>query len=177
MMNLKNFFKIKKDKKALKNKKPDFIDETFKNYIDKLYHYALFLSGKKESAEEILQNILLKITRNTDLLKNVKNLKAYLYKSIRNEFSDYIKKEKKQEALPSLFDGKSEGIKIEEILSLEEALQKLPDEQREIIILKIYEELTFSEIAELLEISINTAASRYKYGLEKLKESLGETNG
>lgn len=175
MINFKNFIQ---NEKALRNKNLNFIDEVFENYIDKLYHYALFLSRKKESAEEILQNILLKITRKTDLLKNVKNLKAYLYKSLRNEFADYIKKEKKEEYLPSLlFDGKSEGIKIEEILSLEEALQKLPDEQREIIILKIYEELTFSEIAELLEISINTAASRYKYGLEKLKESLGETNG
>jgi RNA polymerase sigma-70 factor (ECF subfamily) len=65
-------------------------------------------------------------------------------------------------------------------------LKTLPKEQREVILLKIWHEYTFEEIGELLEISPNTAAGRYRYGLQKIKsclqresyersESVGET--
>jgi RNA polymerase sigma-70 factor (ECF subfamily) len=52
------------------------------------------------------------------------------------------------------------------------ALTRLPPEQREVIVLKIWHEYTFEEIGELLEISPNTAAGRYRYGLQKLRMSL-----
>jgi RNA polymerase sigma-70 factor, ECF subfamily len=52
------------------------------------------------------------------------------------------------------------------------SLATLPAEQREVIVLKIWHEYTFEEIGELLEISPNTAAGRYRYGLQKLKTCL-----
>lgn len=55
-------------------------------------------------------------------------------------------------------------------------LARLPVEQREVIVLKIWHEYTFEEIGELLELSPNTAAGRYRYGLQKLRACLkGET--
>lgn len=53
-------------------------------------------------------------------------------------------------------------------------LEKLPTEQREVIVLKIWHDLTFEEIAALQEISPNTAAGRYRYGLQKLRDCLQE---
>jgi RNA polymerase sigma factor (sigma-70 family) len=52
------------------------------------------------------------------------------------------------------------------------ALAELPQEQREVIVLKIWHECTFEEIGNLLSISPNTAAGRYRYGLQKLRISL-----
>ncbi|HTL56932.1 MAG TPA: sigma-70 family RNA polymerase sigma factor [Candidatus Limnocylindrales bacterium] len=52
------------------------------------------------------------------------------------------------------------------------ALSRLPREQREVIVLKIWHEYTFEEIGEVLQISPNTAAGRYRYGLQKLRHSL-----
>jgi RNA polymerase sigma-70 factor (ECF subfamily) len=52
------------------------------------------------------------------------------------------------------------------------SLAKLPAEQREVIVLKIWHEFTFEEIGELLEISPNTVAGRYRYGLQKLRAFL-----
>ena len=52
------------------------------------------------------------------------------------------------------------------------SLQNLPREQREVIVLKIWSRYTFEEIAGLLELSPNTVAGRYRYGLEKLRASL-----
>ena len=51
-------------------------------------------------------------------------------------------------------------------------LTRLPAEQREVIVLKIWHEYTFEEIGELLELSPNTVAGRYRYGLQKLKACL-----
>lgn len=54
------------------------------------------------------------------------------------------------------------------------ALQRLPEEQREILTLKIWGEMTFREIAEVLAVPMNTVASRYRYALESLRETLKE---
>ena len=52
-------------------------------------------------------------------------------------------------------------------------LARLPEEQREVIMLKVYAGLTFKEIAETLELSANTVASRYRYAIERLREERG----
>ncbi len=57
-------------------------------------------------------------------------------------------------------------------LELAAALESLPREQREVLVMKIWNELTFAEIAQALEISQNTAASRYRYALGALKKTL-----
>lgn len=56
--------------------------------------------------------------------------------------------------------------------NLKHALDALPDDQREVVVLHIWGELTFSQISELLSISSNTAASRYRYALAKLRDSV-----
>jgi RNA polymerase sigma-70 factor (ECF subfamily) len=53
-------------------------------------------------------------------------------------------------------------------------LAELPVEQREVIVLKIWHQMTFEEIGQLLELSPNTAAGRYRYGLQKLRANLKE---
>jgi RNA polymerase sigma-70 factor (ECF subfamily) len=55
---------------------------------------------------------------------------------------------------------------------IEKAIQSLPDYYKEVIILKIWGDLTFEQIAETLDIPMNTAASRYRYALERLRRSL-----
>jgi RNA polymerase sigma-70 factor (ECF subfamily) len=72
----------------------------------------------------------------------------------------------------SLFHGSLE--QAERRQALEEALQRLPEEQSEVVVLKIWGGLAFSQIAEALHISGNTAASRYRYALAKLRDQLAE---
>ena len=57
-------------------------------------------------------------------------------------------------------------------LAIQSTLDELPDEQREIIILRVWGQMTFEEAAAALGIPANTAASRYRYGLARLKERL-----
>ena len=66
------------------------------------------------------------------------------------------------------FDG---GVEERETSRLiQEAMNRLPDNYREVVTLKVWGELTFAEIAEALEIPANTAASRYRYGLAELRK-------
>jgi len=55
---------------------------------------------------------------------------------------------------------------------IEAALRKLPPDQREVLHLKVYENKTFRQIEELIGIPLNTAASRYRYAIDKLREIL-----
>jgi len=57
---------------------------------------------------------------------------------------------------------------------LQAALARLPQPQREVIVMKIYRQKTFLEISRLLGLSQNTVASRYRYGMEKLRTLLGD---
>ena len=56
-----------------------------------------------------------------------------------------------------------------------QCLQKLPADQREVIVLKIWHEHTFEEIAELLQLSPNTVAGRYRYGMDKMRKFMGDS--
>ena len=58
---------------------------------------------------------------------------------------------------------------------LQVTLSRLPQAQREVVVLKVYREKTFGEIAELLGVSLNTAASRYRYGMERLRNLLKDS--
>jgi RNA polymerase sigma-70 factor (ECF subfamily) len=64
------------------------------------------------------------------------------------------------------------GVDSDRAVRLEQALRALPAEQREVISLKVDGGLTFAEIAALLGVSANTAASRYRYALEKMRAAL-----
>lgn len=59
---------------------------------------------------------------------------------------------------------------IETALALQSALRTLPDDQREVIVLRVWGQMTFEEVAAVIGVSPNTAASRYRYGLAKLNE-------
>lgn len=177
MNNFTAFFKERRIKKAIIEGRPESIDELFEIYADKLFGYALYITRKPEDAEEVLQNSFLRLVRNTETLKKVDNLKAYFYKSIKNEALNFKRKHNGGNSLEDLiFEIPSQPEEREECIMLKESIGSLPEEQREIVILKVYEGMNFREIASLLEISANTAASRYRYAIEKLKNSFGGKN-
>ena len=97
----------------------------------------------------------------------------YLYRAIRNTALNYRRDHSREVELPSNGHWLEAPSGMEEIgLALQSAIGELPVEQREIIVLRVWGQMTFDEAASALDISPNTAASRYRYGLAKLKERL-----
>ena len=131
-------------------------------------------------AEDVLQEAFVRYWRHQRQLPG--DPQALLITSIRRAALDHARKESRRVAREEnssggLGDGNhfvapETGDDGERHRDLAEALGRLPAEQREVLVLKIWNELTFEAIAGILEIPPNTAASRYRYGLAALRKEL-----
>ena len=124
--------------------------------------------------------IFVKIVRKRQRLARARRLDAYVYKIARNEASAWIRRRRRDrqtrvvdESWLVVRQGQSESSDLGE--QLQAALTHLPQTQREVIVMKIYRQKTFLEISGFLDVSKNTVASRYRYGMEKLRTLLENT--
>jgi RNA polymerase sigma-70 factor, ECF subfamily len=170
MDNFISFFKNRKIKQGLLKANPASIDLLVDLYTDGLYRYALSIVRSEEDACEVVQNFFLKMVRNTESLKNVSNLKTYIYKSLKNTALDFLRGRKQEFAIDEMLVNIEEaGNSVDTGLDIAYSLKQLSADYQEIIFLKLYQGFSFREIGDILNISPNTAASRYRYAIEKLR--------
>jgi RNA polymerase sigma-70 factor, ECF subfamily len=143
-----------------------------------LFRVACLLLGSCADAEDAVQDVFVGLVRARRKLTGVGNLRAYLFAALRRAAGRVAGARKATPVAPYDFAQVaapgSQGPGTEQAAALERALRGLPPEQRELVALKVDAGLTFAEIGTLLGISPNTAASRYRYALEKLRAALGE---
>lgn len=154
----------------IKKGKEDGFGKIYDKYVDKIYRFVFLKIDSKESAEEVTQDVFLKFwqyARQEE--KHISNVGALLYRIARNSITDYYRMkggETKQVEWETaegneemIIDGlnfnfKSEDDKIDERYDYETIvaeIQRLPDKYKEAVILKFIEDLTISEIAEIVE--------------------------
>lgn len=142
----------------------------------RLLRYAEALTKNRADAEDSVQSALVRIARKPKLLANADQPWAYLVRVVRNEALKILKKRRPGTSLPEMLQAwRPDECPVEQAEDRElirHAVSKLPREQSEVVVLKIWEGFTFAEIAETIGESPNTAASRYRYALEKLTRSL-----
>jgi RNA polymerase sigma-70 factor, ECF subfamily len=126
-------------------------------------------------AEDIVQEAFVKFWRRNHNIDN----RALLYATVRSIALDLIRRDSRRARREAEAYSEAEGtvepqfeIANESQRLVGNAVDRLPHEQREVLVMKIWNDLTFAEIAEALEISQNTAASRYRYALAALKKDL-----
>lgn len=151
-------------------------------FQDQLFRFAFFRTGCFEDSQDIVQEVFIKLYHKKEYFHSVKNIKSYLYKSISNACIDYQRKNRKitfesiDSTVQPLYMHENETlqnmIQIEEYHRLETILNELPNEQSETIRLKVFDDLSFVEIAEILEVPVTTIKSRFKYGIDKLRNRL-----
>ncbi len=147
-------------------------------YRAPVYHLLLVRLGEKEQAEDILVEVFLALVERGRHVTSIRNLRAYLLKIARNKAARVQRRRGDNANNPATLPAVAE-TPIErklDAIAVHDALAQLPAEQAEVVVLKIWHEMTFAQIGEVLDISPNTAASRYRYGLEKLRQILGESN-
>jgi len=91
-----------------------------------------------------------------------------LYRVVHNAALNHIRSKRREAELTDTWLESPVGME-QSALELQSALAELPQDQREVIVLHIWAQMSFEEVASALEISPNTAASRYRYGLSKLR--------
>ena len=155
--------------------------EAYDLYGAVLFRTAMRLLGGRADAEDAVQEVFAALVRSRDRLIRVTNVKAYLFVSLRHVAGRMYRRQQNQ-AATGLDETKcpaDAGIHApvddgETAERLWRVVAGLPAQQREVLALKIQGELTFKEIGAICGISPNTAASRYRYALEKLKQMMEE---
>jgi RNA polymerase sigma-70 factor (ECF subfamily) len=125
--------------------------------------------------KDLLQDLFAKLAEGRAGWRDDSAERAYLMQMVRRGAIDRTRREKvrREHAGPGEVFERCEDPDREAFREqLEGALAELPIEQREVVVLKLWEERTFEEIAEICGIPANTAASRYRYGLDKLRTML-----
>jgi RNA polymerase sigma-70 factor (ECF subfamily) len=129
----------------------------------------------RADAEDIVQEAFVRFWRRNHNIEN----RALLYATVRSVALDLIRRDSRRARRETeVFLGSEQStephfeIENESQRAVAAAVDRLPHVQREVLVMKIWNELTFAEIAQALEISQNTAASRYRYALAALKRNL-----
>ena len=148
------------------------IELAYRRHGAALLLFAAALSGERSRAQDVVHQVFLKLLESGSL-RDALDAKAYLFTCVRNAVLNDRKARQRDVTIDpecAWFESPHRDFAAE--LNLRRALWELPEDQREVTILHIWGELTFAQIAEVLSISANTAASRYRYALTKLRESL-----
>ena len=150
----------------------DELELAYRLHGSALLLFAAALGGERSRAQDAVHQVFLRLLENR-ALRNVTDAKAYLFTCVRNAVLNERKAHQRDVALDpecAWFEPPHRDHAAE--LNLRRALWQLPEDQREVTVLHIWGELTFAQIARILSISANTAASRYRYALAKLREVL-----
>jgi RNA polymerase sigma-70 factor (ECF subfamily) len=146
-------------------------------FSSRLHGYARALVRAEVDADEALQETFLGLLRNRKRLDAVADPLAYLFRAVRNAALAARERARRRgialDAIAEPFLVARTAERAHEQDEVNALLAALPDEQREVVVLRVYAEMTFEEIAAVLSVSINTAASRWRYAAEKLRARKG----
>jgi len=156
------------------------LQRLYDEHAQALFAFLLNLTRDEQDTRDLLQGIFVRLAERPELLADVRDERAFLIRLAHNAAIDLMRRsgtrEKYRDAYGrepiSVFASAANPDEQSFRETLGSALGELPPEQRAVVHLKLWEGLTFEEIAESLGMSLNTAASRYRYGLDKLRERL-----
>ena len=153
-----------------------FYDE----HAQALFAFLMNLLGDEHDTRDVLQEVFIKLARQPDLLAGVRDVRAFLLRLAHNAAIDQLRRRgtrgKYHEQFGverySIFAPADDPDEQAFRQALSDALSELPEDQRVVVYLKLWEKFTFEQIAQTLEIPPNTASSRYRYGGDKLRARL-----
>ena len=156
------------------------IEGLYDEYAPALFAFLLNFTRNETDTRDVLQEVFVKLARQPDALRAVRDQRAFLLRLAHNAAIDLMRRRSTRARQHEQFGAErlspfaatedpDEAAFREELSA---ALGELPTDQRAVVHLKLWEGLTFEQIAGVLEIPLNTAASRYRYGLDKLRARL-----
>ena len=159
----------------------DSFRRIYEKYESFLLTLAANLLGDGSAAEDVVQDVFVSFVQSVGKFRLRGSLKGYLATCVANRARDCIRKRHRQRAIAvndaeQMISDVNEPVQLvinsEELQRLKLAMTWLPYEQREAVALHLNGDLKFRQIAKLQKVSIKTAQSRYRYGLDKLRSNL-----
>jgi len=159
------------------------IERLYDEHAQPLFAFLLNLTRDEADTRDLLQDIFVKLARDPELLTGVRDERAFLIRLAHNAAIDAMRRRGTRDKTRENFAAEiispfaPTGDPDEQTFraALADALVELPSDQRAVVHLKLWEGLTFEEIAGTLDIPPNTAASRYRYGLERFNKNYSRT--
>jgi RNA polymerase sigma-70 factor len=155
-------------------------DILFEKYYERLVLFAEGYVGDLKTAEDMVQDVFLALLSRKDL-KDVEYSRSYLYSCVKNGCVDYLRKLKITDPLDvKLFDaayytGDFDVLEQEKLICrVEEEIEKLPEQRREVLKLSVYEGMSYPRIAEVTGLSVNTVKTHMKKAYQDLRETLSD---
>ncbi len=167
----------------------DNITNIYNSYIDELYNYGIYQGFENEVIMDAIHDVFCNLSEDVDKLKQVVNIKFYLFRSLKNRLLDIAMSKRKnieintdietQTSLPFNFQinfddriiDKEERQLIK--VQVEEMLNSLTNRQREAIYLRYIQEYDYNQIAEILNISVNSTRKLVSNAIIRLREKYG----
>ncbi|MGI6588410.1 MAG: RNA polymerase sigma factor [Peptococcia bacterium] len=152
---------------SLKRELANFVIQDQEKYYRLAYSYV----KNADDALDIVQESIYKAVSSIESLKNHSYIKTWFYRIVVNTSLDFLRQRKKvvvvEEEVLSSFDESKVDTYAD--LDLQRAIEKLPLSYRSIIVLRFFEDLKIEEVAEVLDINVNTVKTRLYKALEKLR--------
>jgi RNA polymerase sigma-70 factor (ECF subfamily) len=152
------------------------LEEIYDSMGGRLYHYLSLKLASPSDAEDVMQEVFCRLVRYRIRFRMARDPEAFVFRIARNEAIRFIKRRGRDRTSSLSVDELAGAIQHElsgpdpRLLSrLSEVLARIPAEQREVIVFKFFEDLTFEQISSVCGVSRNTAASRYRYGMQRLR--------
>jgi len=167
---------VRADSPALANT-PTTLGDLYDAHAEAVYRLLLAILGSQDEAQDGLSEVFMRMAGRN--LRRIQNHRAYLLASARRQAISMLRRRRREVATDPTNECFFNTVNLDSEQAflahrIEAALRELPAEQREVIVLKVYEGLTFAEIARITRTRPNTAASRYRYAAGKLRRLLGE---
>jgi RNA polymerase sigma-70 factor (ECF subfamily) len=138
-----------------------------------IYNFILRMIADRDEAMDLSQDCFMKAYRELGTLKDRDRFSSWLYRIAHNTCLSRIRKNQGKTWVELDPDIGPAHVPFENRLAVEKALQQLPEEQREAVVLKVFHSLKFEEIAAIQDAPVSTVKSRLYMGFEKLRSILG----
>ncbi len=153
------------------------LDELYDTYGARVFRFLLVRLGSVADAEDVLQETFCRFARYSVRWKWVGNPKMFIWRAARNEANRFLRRRSRRSKVEAghRARGFAEAFEVPAEVGgalVVERLDELSEEQKEVVHLKVLEGMTFREIAAVCGVSPNTAASRYRYGIARLRKAL-----
>jgi len=152
-------------------------------YQEKLYWHIRRMVTSHDDADDVLQNVFIKVWKNLEKFKGNSKLYTWLYRIATNESLTFLNKKKRRQSTAletedydlganlradPYFDGDEAQIK------LQEAIDKLPEKQRIVFLMRYYEEMKYDDMSEALDTSVGALKASYHHAVKKIQKYIVE---
>lgn len=156
------------------------LEAIYREHRQGLFSLAMSITRRRESAEDAVHDAFVRLWRTAAAPQG--DLVAYVYASVRNAAVDRKRRRgERPELVETMFAGglpdpSDCAAEHEQAGRLRRAVEALPDDQREAVVLRAFAGLTFQQMAETLGEPLPTVASRYRRALERIRQRLGDAD-